>query len=226
MAASIRGGVAVELGQEVSQDPPGLHVEFEARGVAEVPELLADMPAQPAQDVLARVAGDDALDDAATVDAVDNPPEDAADAHPAPVQNLLDAKLRARPLFDHRAAVAAQPPQVAEELRQHQARARESELADARQPDAVRDVGLAPLDLLDVLGIDHHDIETGIGQNVVDLLPEDARRLHDGAAHPQAEQPLHQKEEAARQRTEIAGVSTTGASLPAWVRTVGVPCIL
>ena len=116
--------------------------------------------------------------------------------------------LRPRPLFDQRAAVAAQPPQVAEALRQDQARAPEAELADARQPDAVRDVGLAPLDLLDVLGIDHHDIEPGIRQNVVDLLPVDTRRFHDGAAHPQAEQPLHQKGEAARQCAELAGLDT------------------
>ena len=38
------------------------------------------------------------------------------------------------------------------------------------------------------------------------LLPVDARRLHDGAAHPQAEQPLHQKGEAARQCAELAGL--------------------
>ena len=164
------------------------------------------MPAQPTQGVRARLTGDDALEDAATVDPVGDPAENAADAHPAPVQDLLDAQLRARPLFDQRAAVAAQPPQVAEALRQHQARAPEAELADARQPDAVRDIGLAPLDLLDVPGVDHHDIETGVGQNVVDLLPVDARRFHDGAAHPQAEQPLHQKGEAARQCAERAGL--------------------
>ncbi len=98
-----------------------------------------------------------------------DPDENAADAHPVPVQDFLDARLRPRPLFDQRAAVAAQPPQVAEALRQDQARASEVELADARQQDAVRDIGLAPIDLLDVLGIDHHDIEPGIGQNVVDF---------------------------------------------------------
>ena len=177
LAASIR---AVSLSNR-SRRSPRIHracmSSSKLRASPRRAELLADMPAQPAQGVRARLTGDDALEDAATVDPVGDPAENAADAHPAPVQDLLDAQLRARPLFDQRAAVAAQPPQVAEALRQHQARAPEAELADARQPDAVRDIGLAPLDLLDVLGVDHHDIETGVGQNVVDLLPVDARRV-------------------------------------------------
>ncbi len=60
------GGVAVEPGREIAQDPPAMCVEFDTQGIAEEAELLADMPAQPAQDVLTRVTGDDALEDAAT----------------------------------------------------------------------------------------------------------------------------------------------------------------
>ena len=206
-------GVVVELLQEVPQDPPAVRVEFEAQRIAERAELLAHMPAQPRQDGLPRRTGNEAFDDATTVDAGGDPAEDAADADAVPVQDLLDANLLLRALFDQRTAIPAQPAQVAEGLRQNQARAGEAELADAGQPDAVRDVGLAMLDLLDVLCMDDHDVDPSVGQNIVGLLPVDAGGLHDGAGHPQAEQPLHEKGEAARQCAELARLDMRRPSL-------------
>ena len=86
-------GVVVELLQEVPQDPPAVRVEFEAQRIAERAELPAHMPAQPRQDGLPRRTGNEAFDDATTVDAGGDPAEDAADADAVPVQDLLDAHV-------------------------------------------------------------------------------------------------------------------------------------
>ena len=102
-------GVVVELLQEVAQDPLAVRVELEAQGIAESAELLADMPAQPRQHGLPRRAGNEAFENAPTVDAMGDPAEDAADADAVPVKDLLRAKLLLSSLFDECAAIPAQP---------------------------------------------------------------------------------------------------------------------
>ncbi|MDE2792302.1 MAG: hypothetical protein OXI81_18045 [Paracoccaceae bacterium] len=88
-----------------------------------------------------------------------DPGEDAADADAVLVHDLLDAKLPPSPLFDCGAAVATWPRQVADGLWQDEAWAPEAELTDARQPEAVCDVGLPAVDRLGVLGIDDFDVD-------------------------------------------------------------------
>ena len=80
-------------------------------------------------------------------------------------------------LGDELTAVAGQLPQLAEAPRGNVARLGEAELADARQPQAVVDVGLLAANLLDVLGMEQCGVDAGVLQRLERSLPRRPRYL-------------------------------------------------
>ena len=52
-------------------------------------------------------------------------------------------------------------------------RCAQSELTDPREPDAVGDVGLSPLDLLDMPRMEEHELYAGLGECIEDGFPVD-----------------------------------------------------
>jgi hypothetical protein len=79
--------------------------------------------------------------------------------------------------LDLRLAVAGQVAERADRLGRHQAAAQQAGLQQLAQPLRVLDVGLAPGDLLDVPGVDQHQLEAVL-EHRPDRLPVDAGRLH------------------------------------------------
>ena len=80
-------------------------------------------------------------------------------------------------LGDELTAVAGQLPQLAEAPRGNVARLGEAELADARQLQAVVDVGLLAANLLDLLGMEQCGVDAGVLQRLERSLPRRPRYL-------------------------------------------------
>ena len=106
--------------------------------------------------------------------------------HPATVSRLLrrtwiesstvlSVPLLPRPQL---AAVAGQLPQLPEQTRWDVARQRQTELADASQPQAVVGIGLLTADLLDVLGIEQIGVDARVFQRLERRLPVDSGAFH------------------------------------------------
>ena len=77
--------------------------------------------------------------------------------------------------------------------------------AQARQPDAVGAVGLAPLELLDMLGMHQERFNTGPFERLEDNFPVHAGGRHQRGADLVAKQPAGQLAQTAGQGAEAAG---------------------
>ena len=129
------------------------------------------------------------------------------------IEDLVDPVPQARAVPDELATQAADFAQAAEQGWRDHAGAPQTELADAGQPDAVRHIGLAALDLLDVLGLDQDGLDAGFFQGLIGRLPVDAGRFQHGGLHLLIGQPADQGAQAARQGTEgLGGGSRLGVS--------------
>ena len=153
---------------------------------------------------MAREARQDALGRAPLAQAVKDPaPVGAEDVgqHPAQAQSLIVKRLlQALPhpgaVGDDLAPVPALLAQRAEGRRRHVAGPRQAVLADARQPQAVGHVRLAPADLLDVLGMHQVRADAGCFESPERHLPVDARGFHRGRGHAVPAQPRDECAEA------------------------------
>ena len=102
---------------------------------------------------------------------------------PGSVDDPVDPAARPRPPGDDLPARARDPAQLAEVLRRNHARAAETELTYAGQPYAVGDIGLAALDLFDMLSVQQQRLGSGIGDGVENRLPIDAGSFHRRSRH-------------------------------------------
>ena len=142
----------VEIVQQAAEAPQRLRVE--RRGYCEFQRvaLALHMAREARQNALGRAPLAQAVEDPAPVGTED------VGQHPAQAQSLIvERLLQALPhpgaVGDDLAPVPALLAQRTEGRRRHVAGPRQAVLADARQPQAVGHVRLAPADLLDVLGM-------------------------------------------------------------------------
>ena len=108
--------------------------------------------------------------------------------------------------LDQGAPVTALGSQVPEVSVRHKARTGEAELAQPCQPDAVGDIGLAALDLLDLPGVDQRRRDAGIGQRVERSFPVDAGPFHQRSVNLHLQQPGGHGRKSRRQGRELPGV--------------------
>ena len=176
---------------------------------------------------------EDALDPALLDQAVENAPavepqqvrEDPAQPQAVVVECLLRAVADAGAIGDDLAPVAALLAQFGELAWRHVAGPRQGVLADAGQPQRVLDVGLAALDLLDVLRVDRVRLNARVLQRAEGRNPVHAGALHDGRGHAVAAQPggeLRQGRGSVPNRRKEACASPPGPGR----RTAAVSCIL
>ena len=135
--------------QQVEQLPHGVRVQPRLQHLLEQGELVPHMAAERGQDRGLRTARGQTVEDLAPVEAEDVG-QRAAQPQAIVVQRLVDAVAGPAALADQPAAVPAQLAQLAESAGRHIARPAQAELADAGQPQAVRHVALAALDLLEL----------------------------------------------------------------------------
>ena len=99
------------------------------------------------------------------------------------VEGLLHPVAQPGKVGDDLAPVPALVAQGHEQARRHVAGTRQAELADARQPQAVGDVGRAALDLLDMLGMHQRGPHAGRLDGSQGRVPIHAGGLHHGRGH-------------------------------------------
>ena len=73
--------------------------------------------------------------------------------------------------------------------------------AELRQPRRIRDVGLSSRQILHVLGVDEHDLEGSLFEQVVEGLPVVTGRLHHNQRHPLGDEVLAQRQDLAGHRS-------------------------
>ena len=197
------GGV-VEGVQQVVQDEAAGLVELGAQGVAQLLGARAHMMRERGEDGVARLARDEPFEDAGAVGA-EQVREDPPDADPGGVEDLVDAVARAGTLAHHLTAHARDFAQGAKLRRRDEARRTQTELADACEPHAVGDVGLAAPELLDVLGVHEQRLDARVFERLPGGFPVNAGALHDRGAHRVGAQPIDERGQAAGQGAELAG---------------------
>ena len=79
-------------------------------------------------------------------------------------------------------------------------------LAKPCQPDAVADIGLSALDLLDLPGVHQRRLDAGIGQRVERSLPADAGPFHQRSLNLHLHEPVGHGRESRRHGRELPGV--------------------
>ncbi len=136
--------------------------------VAQLVTVPLDMSGQRIDDRLWRATADKLFNDPLAIDS-EQVGEDTADAQAGAVQGLMDAVADARSIVHQLATLVWHVAQFAELRRRHEAGSAETERADACQPDAVGDIGLAALDLLDMLGVEHQRLDAGLFQVRMDM---------------------------------------------------------
>jgi hypothetical protein len=112
---------------------------------------------------------------------------------------------RRGPVGDQLGPLPGQVAELAHRRRRHEARREQAVLEQLGDPLGVLDVGLPPRHLLDVPGVDQHQVESTLEQ-VPDRLPGDAGGLHGEVADPPLGQPVGQLE-------EVGGHGGEGADL-------------
>ena len=122
-------------------------------------------------------------------------------------------------------AQAADLAQPAESWGRDHAEGTRAELATGGQPGALPDVGLAPPDLLDLLGVHEQRRDPGVFQGLEGRVPVDTGRFHDGGGDPMLKQPGDELPPAARQGSEDPGEDLHLRAGRAR-RTLAVTCIL
>ena len=135
------------------------------------------------EDAVRRLAGDQPVEDAPSVDAEDVR-QDAAEAQAVVVEGLVDSVASPAPFGDEGPAVPSQRAQLAEPTGRDEAGLSEAELTDASQPQAVADIGLLAADLLDGVGIEQVGVNAGVFQRLERGLPVDAGPFQGGGGDP------------------------------------------
>ena len=197
------GGVVESL-QLVVQDKAAGLVELGAQGVTKVVHPRTHVVRERGEDLFALGACDESFEDAGAVGA-EQVREDAADAHPGSVEDLVDAVSHSGALAHELTTHARDFTQGAKACRGDEAGLAQAELTDAREPQAVGDVGLAPLELLDVLGVHEEDLDARVFERLVGRFPVNPGALHHRGADLVAAQPLHERVQTAGQGAELPG---------------------
>jgi len=135
---------------------------------------------------------------------------DRAELDVGAFERLLDALHRSRALAQELGAVAHDLAQLALRAVGDEARLDEPMLQQLRDPLRVLDVGLAARDGLDVLGVDHEELETGRLEEVVRRLPVHARGLHRDMRDGLPQEPVREGKEVGGHRPEGARLATVG----------------
>ena len=172
------------------------------------------MAAEPLQDLRRRALGDQPVQDAAPV-RTEDVRQRAAQPQAVVVQRLVHPLAGTAALRHQLAAVAAQLAQLAELARRHVARLAQAELADARQPQAVRHVALLAFHLLHEARMVQQRLDPRILQRLEGCLPENPGGFHARRAHAVREQPVGEGTQPARQRAELP---RRGQRVPARLR--------
>ena len=140
-------------------------------------------------------------------------------------RDLVDPIPQAGTVPDELSAQAPDLAQPAEPCGRDPAGGPQAELAAGGQPGALPDVGLAPPDLLDLLGVHEQRRDPGVFQGLEGCVPEDAGRFHDGGGDLMLKQPGDEIAPAARQGAEDPGEDLHLRAGRAR-RTLAVTCIL
>ena len=196
-------GDGVEVLQQPAQAPQRMRLQLGLQHARQPVGLGPHVRGEAAQDALRAVALHQPVEHDPPV-AAEQVREDAADTQALAVQRLLNAVADARAVGHDLAAVAAHLPQRAEVGRRDVAGLRQSQLADAGQPQAVGDVRLAALDLLHMLGMHQLGPDPGRFQGPVRCLPVHAGPFHGGRRHAVPAQPACQLGQARRVAGEDA----------------------
>ena len=141
------------------------------------------------------------------------------------LQRLVQPLRLALALSDLRLAIPGELPQVADRLWRHEVGLQQPRLGKLTQPRRVAHVGLAARDLLDVTGIDEHQLEVVL-EDVPDRLPIHPGRLHDDLRHAVRRQPIAQRQQPPHRRWNsarcgsrpppAAGTRTHAVTLALW----------
>ena len=174
---------------------PGMRVQLEGQDALQIGPLARDMGREPGQDVAGRHAFGEAVEDAPPVLAEDVG-EHAAHPQARAVDQLVRPVAEPRPVLGRLPPMPAQRPKLPVPLRKDQARPRQPELADPRQPHAVPDVRLATAHLLDVLRVQNQRPDARRLERVQGRLPVDPGRLHRRRRHLAARKPVRHLPEA------------------------------
>ena len=194
----------MERPQLVAQEEVPVRIQVRGQGVTEDSQMAADVVRERSEQVRLGSARQQTVEQAQAIDA-EQVREDPADADPRRIEDLVDAVAHPRPFAHHLAAQARDLAQGPERSRGNQAGATETELADARQPQTVGDIGLAAPDLLDVLRMDQQRAQARLLQCRIHRLPVDPGPFHQRGADLMVSQPRHQILQSARQGAERLG---------------------
>ena len=126
---------------------------------------------------------------------------------------------------DLRLAIAGQLAQLADRLGRHEVRLQQPGLSELAQPRRIRQIGLAPRDLLDVASVDQHQLEVVL-EHVPDRLPIHAGRLHHHLRDPVRGQPVTQRQQPRAPSSENSAMCGSRPPPAAGTRTHAVTCAL
>jgi hypothetical protein len=113
-------------------------------------------------------------------------------------------------LGDLRLAIPGQLTQVADRLGRHEVRPQQPRFGQLAQPCRVAHVGLAAGDLLDVAGVDEHQLEV-VFEDVPHRLPIHPGGLHHDLADLVRSQPVAERQESSDRRSERGQVPLAAA---------------
>jgi hypothetical protein len=102
-------------------------------------------------------------------------------------------------------AIARQLTQLADRLGRHKVGFQQPGLGQLAQPRGVREIGLAPGHLLDMPGVDEHQLEVVL-EDVPDRLPIHTGGLHHHLRHAVSGQPVTQRQQATDRGRELGQV--------------------
>ena len=139
----------VMLPEQVGEHEAVVGAQLQAERFAEAFQLARNVTGERGENVLALRTARQTVEDLAPVQAEDVG-EDAADARPGAVDDLLHPVAHGRALLDQNPALTAQRTQLPERLGRNMGRRAKPELAHAGQPHAVGNVGFSTLELLDL----------------------------------------------------------------------------
>ena len=138
---------------------------------------------------------------------------DAAELDPGVLEDLVQPRGLALAVVDLRLAIPGQVAQRADRLGRHEARLQQAGLQQLAEPLRVLDVGLASGDLLDVPGVDEHQLEAVL-EHRPHRLPVHAGRLHRDLLDPERLKPVAQRQQTVHGRLELRHVLLELAPLP------------
>ena len=205
-------GEPVEILEQGAEAPERLGVELRSQGARQAAELAAHVRREAREDALRGLPRAQAVEDPAPVGAEDVG-QHAAQPQAVVVEGLLHPVAQPGAVGDDLAPVPALVAQGHEQGWRHVAGTRQAELADARQPQAVGDVGLAALDLLDMLGVHQRGPHAGRLDGPQGRVPIHAGGLHHGRGHAVSAEPVGERGEGLRVGAENGCVGARRAAV-------------